>query len=328
VSGMAWSRVSLAALALALALPSAAVAHGGEGGDDLADHWWDAWTFSPLQLAPIVLVGILYGVRAHHLGPRLPAIKILSFYAGLLVLALALVSPVDAVAEEGLFAVHMLQHALLGGVAPALVVLGLTGAVLQPVLRFGFVQRLQVLAHPAVALPLWTAVLVFWHIPPVYEIGVENELAHALEHGSFFVTTLLVWMPVVEPLPAPPWFGTGAKIVYLVAYWFIGLMFVNILWFSGTVFYPRYEDTAPDWGVSALQDQANAGSVFMAEHMILVLTALVLLFVRFAREGALRQRLVEAGVSPDAAGRAVRYGRGEELASRMGVATTTRAGID
>jgi putative membrane protein len=190
------------------------------------------------------------------------------------------------------------------------------------------VRALQVLAHPAVALPLWAATLVVWHIPAAYELGIGNDAAHALQHATFFATTALLWAPVIEPLPAPVWFGTGAKIAYVAGLWFIGLAFVNVFWFSGTLFYDRYAETAPDWDVSPLQDQANAGSVFMAEHMLVVLGALAILAVRLSREGAVRQRLIEAGLDRESVRRAVRYGRADALAERAGVSTRVRAGID
>jgi cytochrome c oxidase assembly factor CtaG len=208
------------------------------------------------------------------------------------------------------------------------VVLGITGPVLRPLIQYPVIRQLQVLSHPAIALPLWVAVFFFWHIPPIYEFGVENELAHVVEHATFFATTALVWMSVVEPLPGPRWFGTGPKIAYLAAFWFVGLIIVNFFWFSGTVFYERYEDTAPAWGVSALQDQANAGSIFMAEHMLIVLTALVVLAIRASREGALRQALLEHGVERQRVLQAVRYGRAAELAEQVGASTHARPGID
>lgn len=318
-----------AAVAVLLLGPAGAAAHGGEQHVALADHWWDAWTFSPLQLAPILLAMALYAWRAGRLGrARLPLWRQSCFQLGMLVFALALVSPIDAIAEEGLFWVHMLQHALIAGLAPLLVALGITGPLLQPLLRFSWLHRLAALAHPMIALPLWTAVFLVWHVPPIYDAGIENDFLHALEHGTFFVTALLIWMPVTEPLPAPEWFGTWAKIGYLTAYWFIGLLFVNVLWFSGTVFFERYEATAPEWGMTALRDQATAGTVFMVEHALLVASALLFLFLRAAREGALRQRLIEAGGDPGAVARAVRYGRAEHMARSMGVSVRTRAGVD
>lgn len=313
---------------LALAAAAPALGHGGASAGDLAEEWPSRWSLPPLQVGLILVAALLYGWRARRLGARLPRWRRVSFAAGLLTLVLALCSPIDPVGEDGLFAVHMLQHALLGSLAPLLIVLGLTGPMLRPVLRLRWVRSLRGLAHPLVALPLWVANLVIWHVPSIYEFGVVNGAAHALQHGTTFTVAALLWAPVAEPLPAPEWFGSGPKLVYLAAIWVIGLGFTNVFWFSGTVFYDRYEATAGAFGVSALQDQANAGSVFMAEHMIVVLVAMALLAMRLSREGALRQRLLEAGVDARSVRQAVRYGRAEALARRAGLSTGTRAGID
>lgn len=324
---MRQSSVIGVALVVFLGAASHAAAHGG-GSEGLADHWWDAWAFSPFQIVPTAIVAALYAVRARKLGSRLPIWRRMCFYSGLLLFLVAIMSPIDAVGEDGLFAVHMFQHAIIGGFAPVLVVLGLTGPVLQPILKFHWVQRLSILAHPLIALPLWMATLVFWHVPVIYEFGIENDIAHAIEHGMFFGTSVLLWFPILEPLPAPEWFGTGAKLIYLGILWFSGVVFVNFLWFSGTVLYDRYAETAPEWGVSALQDQGNAGTVFMAEHLLLTLSALVIYGFKFASESAARQKLIEAGLDREAVARAVRHGRADALAKRAGVTLKTRPGID
>jgi cytochrome c oxidase assembly factor CtaG len=322
------ARLALAAGAVLAAFPASALADGDATAAELHDDWWSAWSAPPAQIAVIAILAVLYGVRARRLGKRLPLWRRACFAAGLVVMAIALCSPIDPIGEEALLSVHMLQHALLGSLAPLLMVLGVTGPVLRPLLRYHVVQRLQVLTHPLVAFPIWVASLVVWHLPPIYEAAVAHDPVHALQHTTIFTAAALLWAPVVEPLPGPEWFRTGRKLAYVALIWVVGLIFVNIFWFSGTVFFPRYEDTAPIWGLSALQDQGNAGSVFMVEHMLIVLVALAVLSVRMAREGSLQQRLLEAGLDGTTVRRAVRYGRGEILARERGIATRSRPGID
>src|SRR3954464_12095185 len=116
------------------------------------------WNFDPLELCVLALAGALYWRRARTLaqrGRRIPRLRLAAFGAGLLTLFVALASPVDTIGEEErLFSVHMLQHLLLGDVGALLLVLGLDGRLLRPLLRVRVVHRLQVLAHPLVALPL------------------------------------------------------------------------------------------------------------------------------------------------------------------------------
>ena len=172
------------------------------------------WTLDPLQLAPIVIVGVAYGVRARTLerrGAPVPRWKIASFALGLLLLLASVVSPVAALGEER-FAFHMVQNILLGDLAPLALLVGLNGPLLRPLLALPPMQALRVLVHPLVALPLWIANLYLWHLPFAYDAAIENGFVHALEHLSFFTAGLVMWAPVVEVLPAPAWFGSAARV--------------------------------------------------------------------------------------------------------------------
>ncbi len=278
-----------------------------------------SWNLEPLQLIPTLLACVLYARRVRTLadkGTPVAGWRIGMFWTGIALVVLALNSPIDAIGEEDLFFFHMTQHVLLGDLAPLCFVLGLTGPVLRPVLSIRFFDRLRVLAHPFVALPLWALDMYIWHIPFLYEAALHHAPIHAFEHMMFFTFGGLMWAPVLETLPAPEWFGTGAKLGYVAAVRLLETVLGNIFVWSGTVFYPWYESATPKWGVSALRDQNFAGVVMMAEGGAVTLGALVVLFLRMANESELRQRLLEQGFDPVQAKRAVRFGRGKELLER------------
>jgi len=278
-----------------------------------------SWTLDPLQLLPIAVVGTAYGMRARTLareGRPVPWWRIALFATGLGILVLALASPIAVVGEEELFSVHMTQHVLIGDLAPLCILAGLTGPLLRPVLAMPSVDRLRVLANPLVALPIWTANLVFWHLPPLYDGAVAHGLLHAFEHASFFTAGLIVWLPVLETLPAPEWFGTGAKLGYIVVVRFVETIVGNVFVWAGSPIYDAYVHGRDPWGISPLEDQGLAGAVMMAEGGIVTLVALAWLFLRMAQEGEVRQELLERGLDPRAVHRAVRYGRWRELRER------------
>ena len=124
-----------------------------------------------------------------------------SFWTGIALVVFALDSPVDALGEEHFFFIHMLQHVVLGDLAPLCFMAGLSGPILQPVLKLPGVERLRVLAHPLVALPVWALNLYIWHIPFLYDGALHHDSVHALEHFMFFTCGCLIWEPVVETLP-------------------------------------------------------------------------------------------------------------------------------
>jgi cytochrome c oxidase assembly factor CtaG len=274
-----------------------------------------SWSFEPLQLVPVLLVGVLYGRRVLTLrrrGTPVPAWRIAMFALGLALLVIALASPIAAIGEQRLFSFHMLQHVLLGDLAPLALLLGLTGPILRPVLAH--VHRLRVLANPLVALPLWAVNLYVWHLPTLYEAAVRHDAVHVLEHACFFAGGTIMWLPVLETLPAPEWFGTAWKFGYIAAVRVIETVLGNVFIWAGHPFYRVYEDAPRQWGISPLHDQGLAGTVMMIEGSIVTLAALAWLFLRLAAEGELRQELLERGLDPRAVRRAVRYGRGRELA--------------
>jgi putative membrane protein len=273
-----------------------------------------SWTFDPVQIVPVVLLALLYARRVRTLrgrGTHIPTWRIVVFATGIALLVVALVSPVHALGEQ-LFSFHMLQHVLLGDLAPLALLAGLTGPILRPALAF--LHRLRFLAHPLVALPLWAVNLYVWHLPFLYEAAVRHDLVHALEHLCFFSGGAIMWLPVLETLPAPEWFGTGAKLGYIAVVRLVETVLGNVFFWSGSVFYAGvYVHRQHLWGISPLEDQGLAGAVMMIEGSLVTIVALAWLFLRMAREGELRQRLLERGVDPRTVKRAVRYGRAEEL---------------
>ena len=275
-----------------------------------------SWRFEPLQLLPTLLVAVLYARRVRTLrrrGTPVERWRPWLFGLGIGLVLLALASPIDAFGEEEFLSFHMLQHVILGDLAPLALVAGLSGPILRPVLALRPINALRFLAHPLVALPLWTIDLYVWHVPFLYQAALHHDAIHALEHLLFFTCGGLMWAPVLEVLPGPMWFGTGMKLGYIVAVRLIETVLGNVFLWSGKVFYPYYEHAHPRWGISALHDQGLAGAVMMLEGSIVTIAALAWLFLRLAQEGELRQQLLERGLDPRAVQRAVRYGRAQEF---------------
>ncbi len=275
-----------------------------------------SWTFDPLQLAPIALVALAYGRRVRTLrgrGTTVPRWRPLVFALGIVLLVLAYASPVAAIGERELFSFHMLQHVVVGDLAPLCLLAGLTGPILRPLLALRPVERLRALANPLLALPIWATSLYLWHVPFLYEAAVEHSSVHALEHLSFFTAGAIMWLPVLETLPAPEWFGTGAKLAYIAIVRLLETVLGNVFVWSGAIFYGVYARGDELWGISPLRDQGLAGAVMMIEGSLVTIAALAWLFLRLAREGEVRQELLERGLDPRAVRRAVRYGRAHEL---------------
>lgn len=226
--------------------------------------------------------------------PRRNLVKRLLFYFGIGLLAAAVVAPL-----EGRFATHMLQHLLIGDLAPLSIVLGVDGPFLRPVLRVRTVRRLRIFFHPLVALPLWAADLCAWHTPYLYDLALRHEPVHDLQHALFFSFGVCVWAALLEPLPGPAWFTAPRKLAYVAGMWAVMMALSQTLLWSGHPYYTGY----------SLADQRAGGGVMLFEGTVVMIGVAVWLLLRIFHESESRQRLLEAGVRPAAAARAARYGR-------------------
>ena len=276
------------------------------------------------QLGPLAVLGLLYAKRVHTLGRQdrpVPGWRQACFYGGFLTIGAALTSLGDA--SEELLTAHMVEHLLLGDIAALLIVLGLTGPLIAPILRVRLFDRLRILAHPLIAFPLWAIDLYVWHLPVFYEAALRHTSMHLLEHAMFLGLGINMWMCLFGPLPMPRWFGNLAKLGYIVAVRLTGTVLGNVFLWSGSAFYPFYTHGDAVWQVSPIADQNLAGAVMMVEESILTLCLFCWLFLRTAQQGEERQDLLDyasshgLGLTEERATRAVGAGRGPELRRRL-----------
>jgi cytochrome c oxidase assembly factor CtaG len=217
------------------------------------------------------------------------------FALGLAVALAALVSPLDRIAEQDLLSAHMLQHVLLGDLAPALLVVALRGPllfflvpapVLGPVARSPRVRAvLAALMRPQVAFGLWALNLAVWHVPAIYDAALTRLWLHDLEHTCWLLAGVLVWTLLVDPAGHGR-LTTGGRLALAVALFAAGQVLTDVLVFSFTPLYPAY---AGAHGLSAVRDQQLAGLAMMAEQLLTLGTLAVLL---------LRPRIKSARLAP------------------------------
>lgn len=179
---------------------------------------------------------------------------------------LALLGPLDGLAEAGLSA-HMLQHVLVGDLAPLLLVLSLRGADLAR-LAPPRVRRLASYAfRPLPAFAVWAAAIAFWHVPAFYGLALEHERLHAFEHATFMAGGVLVWSQLLDPARRGllrGWWRFGYALLVLAA----AQALANVLVLSYRPLYAAYADTQRPLGLSAIGDQDAAAVVMMVEQVL------------------------------------------------------------
>jgi len=248
----------------------------------------------PLAAATVYLA--LYFARARTLaaeGRPIARWRVISFVSGMALLVGVQVPPLDTLADEVLF-VHMTQHIIISDICSLLVVLGLTGPVLAPLLRIRFTRPLRTLSSsPVTALALWAADLYAWHVPVAYQLAIRVDLVHAAEHACFFWFGSLLWLALIGPFPKPAWFRGWAQLVYVFAIRILGMILGNVFIFAPTVLYPIYDPSDAARGLGPMTDQKLAGGIMMVEQMILTAVVEGWIFYRLALRDERRQSLVD-----------------------------------
>jgi cytochrome c oxidase assembly factor CtaG len=293
---------------VALAWPGAAAAHGDQVP---TSELGSAWSFPPAVVVPAVIVLGLFlqaWIRLRRRGrlDHAPVWRLVAFLAGLSIGVLALVSPLDAIADEYLLSAHMLQHVLIGDAAVALIVVAVSGPllffllpapVLGPLARLTPLRGLLgTLARPAFALAFWCAVMAVWHVPAVYEEALSSSVAHDLQHVSLVLAGMLVWYQLIDPARRAALTRAG-RLGLAVCLFAAGQVLSSVLLFSGRVLYGTYAlQDERLLGLSPLTDQRLAGAVMMAEQALTLGTFAALLLL--AAEAARSDTMAAAGPRP------------------------------
>jgi cytochrome c oxidase assembly factor CtaG len=176
----------------------------------------------------------------------------------------------------------MVQHLLLGDIAPLLILLSLSRVIMRPLTRrLQSVERaLGPLAHPACALVLWLGLVYFWHIPAMYDAALNHTDIHALQHVSFFTAGVLVWWPLIQPVPMRHRLSGMWTFGYIGAAK-LGLASLGLyLTWTSSVAYKYYLHVPRIWGLSAIDDLNVGGAIMMVEQSVLLVSVLAVLFGR------------------------------------------------
>jgi putative copper resistance protein D len=291
-TGRAWRHLSAPAIAVALtlAMPVVARAHGVASEAPELSTLWTGWSFDLEVWLPVIAAGVLFVWlvrsidRAHPTSP-VPRRRIASWFAGLAVLIVALQSPIERY-DTTLFSVHMVQHLLVTLVAAPLLLLAapvtqlmraapsdVRKRVLLPVLHS---RVLVLLASPVIAWVVFAAFGYVAHFSPLFDAALEDPTLHSLEHVLFLATALLFWWPVVALDPLPRRLSPVARVGYLG----LGMPWASFLglaiFSASTILYPHYATLDRTWGPSPLEDQALAGGLMWAVGDLVFIIGLVL----------------------------------------------------
>ena len=252
---------------------------GAPGGGPVVGSGGMAWPLDPTVYAG--LAGLFLGHAWLARGRDLSRARSLAFGLGLLAIWAALETPIDVLSDHYLDSVHMLQHVLLGVVAPPLLLLGLNREMAGVLLR---VPGLAAVTEPVPAQVVAAVVMIGWHVPTLYDATLYSEPLHVVEHLAFVAGGAIFWWPVVDATGVHcRWqLSPLARLLYLFVGTFPHDGVALALLFSRTPFYEFYTHVpriVP--GLDAVTDQTVAGAVLMLFGKSSYFIGAVVVFLRW-----------------------------------------------
>jgi putative copper resistance protein D len=294
--------------------PSPALAHGAVPP---TPRWPDtlvAWTIDPLPLLAVLGAALGYWwlvrrVERRHPRNPVPRIRHWAWMGGLAAVVAALLSPIETY-SGALLTVHMVQHLLLQFVAAPLLLLAAPVTVLLravgPTMRRGLLvvlhsRLVRALTFPLLAWFLFAAVNWGWHLSDLYDVALEVEWVHYLQHLTLFGAALLFWFPVVGADPGPWRLPHPMRLFYLFLAMpqnsFLGVAILN----AAGVLYPHYATVVRDWGPSPLIDQQAAGTLMWVWGDLALILAMLAVIAAWVRQEERRNAREEARLDAEEA---------------------------
>lgn len=217
--------------------------------------------------------------------------QICAFLCGLFTFYLAVGSPLDFLSDNLLASAHMAEHMLLTFVMAPLLLLGTPGWLIRPVVIEIPAVRAVVtrLTRPLTAMVLFNLTFSVIHVPLIYDLTLRNDGLHFLEHALLVVTALLMWWPVLSPLPELPRLPDMVLLGYLFVNEIFQTIAFGLITFANHPLYAAYAGAPQIWGITRMEDQQASGLLMKLGAMASIVPAMWDAFFRWARrEGAHR----------------------------------------
>jgi len=222
------------------------------------------------------------------------------FYAALLILFFSLNGWIHDLSDSFLFSAHMVQHLLLALAVAPLMIMGTPGWMLRPALELRAVRALaRWLTKPVRAFAIFNIVVAAWHLPPLYNTAMAHHSVHIVQHLMFLVASVLMWWPVLSPLPELPRLSYPGQMLYLFLMT-IPMSIVSVaIAYADKLLYPAYAAAPRIWGLTPMNDQMIGGLIMWIPGGLYFFAIISVVFFRWQqREGAETAEAAQVGWRP------------------------------
>ena len=208
------------------------------------------------------------------------------FYAGLGVIFFSLNGWLHDLSDWYLFSAHMVQHLLLTLLVPPLLIAGTPGWMLRPALQFRPVATIaRTLTAPKVCFATFNLVLAAWHLPDLYNTAMTNHNVHIVQHLMFMATAVMLWWPILSPLPELPRLSYPMQMLYLFLTTIPMSVVAVYITYSSNLLYPAYAAAPRILGILPLEDQLIGGLIMWIPGGLLFFAVISVIFYRWQVRG-------------------------------------------
>ena len=247
--------------------------------------WW-RWSVHPSTAVGIAALGALYLWAAHRLGQQPTLTQKIYFFAGLLVMFASLNGPLHDLSDDYLFSAHMVQHLLLTLAMPPLLLAGVPGWMLRPLVnRRGVAPVARFFTRAPIAFVTFNLVIAAWHLPPLYNSAMAHHNIHILEHLMFMAAAVLMWWPLASQLPELPRLAYPGQMLYSFLMSLPMSIIAVYIAMSDHVLYPAYTAAPRVLPISPLEDQLLGALIMWIPGGIIFYIIMTVVFFKWNARG-------------------------------------------
>ena len=249
---------------------------------------WLAWSVHPSTVIGLAVLAAIYLWRARYASPENPlsGLRKLSFFASLFVIFGSLNGPIHDLSDYYLFSAHMVQHLLLTMAMPPLMLAGVPGWMLRPLLRnpvLGAIARR--ITRPFACFVIFNLVIAVWHIPAFYNAAMANHNIHIVEHLMFMSAAVLMWWPLMSQLPELPRLAYPGQMLYCFLMTLPMSVVAIYITLADQVLYPAYAAAPRIIALSPIEDQVLGGLIMWVPGGVIFVVIMSVVFFKWAARG-------------------------------------------
>jgi putative membrane protein len=249
---------------------------------------WLVWSIHPSTVIGLAALAGIYLWRSRHSTPENPLsiLRRISFFSALFVIFASLNGPIHDLSDTYLFSAHMVQHLLLTMLMPPLLIAGVPGWMLRPLLQNRVIAAVaRIVTRPIACFAIFNIVIAMWHLPLFYNAAMDNHNIHILEHLMFMAAAVLMWWPLMSQLPELPRLSYPGQMLYcflMILPMSIVAVYISM---ADQVLYPAYASAPRITSLSPLDDQLLGGLIMWVPGGMIFMIIMTVIFFKWAARG-------------------------------------------